>query len=280
MIIDSRFSPPTQEGLARFLNTEPHLKGYADVYGSAIYGGKNKNIHPMTAEELVALLDKARVTKVLLKSADNETTTGRKYPMDRLADYVRGREDRLIPIGGVDPHKGVAAIRELEWGVKSLGLRGVNLAPLEHLIHANDRKYYPIYSKCVELDVPVFLHTSINFSTERLLEFGHPRYIDQVAIDFPNLRIVCVHGGWPWVLEMVAVAWRHRNVYIDISGVRTRYIAMPGSGWEPLLSVRKQRNSEPDCLGFELAPIFSGGRYCRNTCVSAQRGSKTQVAWH
>ncbi len=60
-------------------------------------------------------------------------------------------------------------------------------------------------------------------------------YIDEVAVDFPELKIVFVHTGWTWVTQMVAVAWRHKNVFIELSGVRPKYIATPGTGYEPLL---------------------------------------------
>jgi predicted TIM-barrel fold metal-dependent hydrolase len=235
MIIDFRFTPPTPEGLPRYTAPPKHLQGYAEVFGRRVYGGENPDVRLMSAEELVAYLDRAGVDKALLKAGDNETTQGKKYPMDRLAEYIKGHEDRLIGIGGVDLHKGMRAVRELEWSVKELGFKGVNLGPYELKLRANDKKYYPVYAKCVELDIPVLLHTSINFSNELLLDFGNPMYVDEVAVDFPELKIVCVHGGWPWMTEMIAVAWRHKNVYIEISGIRPRYIAMPGTGYEPLL---------------------------------------------
>lgn len=235
VIVDFRFTPPTPEGLPRYTSPPKHLQGYAQAFGSRVYGGENPAVHLMGVDELLAYLDKAGVDKALLKASDNETTQGKKYPMEKLAEYVRGHEDRLIGIAGVDPHKGMRAVRELEWAVKELGFKGVNLGPYELKLRANDRKYYPIYAKCVELDIPVLLHTSINFSTELLLDFGNPMYIDEIAVDFPELKIVCVHGGWPWITQIVAVAWRHKNVYIEISGIRPRYIAMPGTGYEPLL---------------------------------------------
>lgn len=235
MIIDFRFTPPTPEGLPRYTSPPKHLAGYADTFGTRVYGGSNPDVRQMPAEELVAYLDRVGVDKALLKSGDNETTQGKKYPMENLAAYVKGHEDRLVGIAGVDVHKGMRAVRELEWSVKELGFKGVNLGPYELKLRANDKKYYPIYTKCVELDIPVLLHTSINFSQELLLDFGNPMYVDEVAVDFPELKIVCVHGGWPWMTQMVAVAWRHKNVYIEISGIRPKYIAMPGTGYEPLL---------------------------------------------
>ena len=67
------------------------------------------------------------------------------------------------------------------------------------------------------------------------LELEHPRHIDVIAGRHPDLRIVCGHGGWPWMTEMVAVAWRHPTVVIDVSAFRPRNVFQPGSGWEPLV---------------------------------------------
>jgi hypothetical protein len=79
-----------------------------------------------------------------------------------------------------------------------------------------DPCYYPLYAKCIELDVAFQTqvgHTGPLFPSET----GRPIYIDQVALDFPELRIICGHIGWPWTEEMIAVAWKHANVYIDTS---------------------------------------------------------------
>ena len=67
------------------------------------------------------------------------------------------------------------------------------------------------------------------------MEVEQPLYLDIVAQDFPELKLIAGHGGWPWMQEMVAVAWRNANLYIDISGYLPKYIGMQGTGWEPLI---------------------------------------------
>jgi len=69
----------------------------------------------------------------------------------------------------------------------------------------------------------------------RTIDFGRPLYLDRVACDFPGLTLVANHGGWPWVTELVAVAWKHPTVYIELGAISPKYIARPGTGWEPLL---------------------------------------------
>jgi hypothetical protein len=80
--------------------------------------------------------------------------------------------------------------------------------------------------------MPVTIHTGINYSSDRGIDYGRPLYVDDVACDFPGLRIVLNHGGWPWVAESVAIARKHASVYIEIGGLAPKYIAMAGSGWE------------------------------------------------
>ncbi len=93
---------------------------------------------------------------------------------------------------------------------------------------------YPLYAACVEMDMAIWFHLSINYSTNTM-EVERPVYVDIVAQDFPDLKIIAGHAGWPWVAEMVAVAWRNPNVYIDIASHLPKYLGMPGTGWEPLL---------------------------------------------
>lgn len=119
--------------------------------------------------------------------------------------------------------------------MRARGARGVNLQPFSYRVLANDKAFYPLYAKCQELGVPVTIHTSINFSSDRPIDFGRPLYLCDVACAFPDLVLVANHGGWPWVSELVAVAWKHANVYIEIGAVAPKYIGRPGSGWELLM---------------------------------------------
>lgn len=93
-----------------------------------------------------------------------------------------------------------------------------------------------MYATCAELGMAVVIHTSFNFGRGLKLDFGRPLHLDQVAIDFPELTIVASHGGWPWVAEMVAVAWHNDNVYIELSAHRAKYMAKEGSGWDYLFN--------------------------------------------
>ncbi len=119
-----------------------------------------------------------------------------------VAAFCKEQGPRFVGVAGVDPHKGMQAVRELEHAVRELGLRGLNLQCFEHKLAINDPKMYPLYAKCIELGVPVNIHCGINFSTESLMEYGRPILLDQVMTHFPDLRVCAAPPGWPWVHEL------------------------------------------------------------------------------
>jgi predicted TIM-barrel fold metal-dependent hydrolase len=87
----------------------------------------------------------------------------------------------------------------------------------------------------VELDVPVRIYCAMNYATDRPYDIGHPRHIDTVAVDFPELRIDAGLGGWPWVNELIGILRRHPNLMVDTTAHRPRYFGVSGSGWEQFL---------------------------------------------
>jgi hypothetical protein len=188
----------------------------------------------MSVEDFVEHLDKMGVEKAVIFNLDEETSSGiAGLPNDYYAEIVRQFPDKFIGFAGIDPLKKKKAIKEIERSF-NLGLRGVAIRPFMFQVAPNNKKMYPIYSKCVELDLPIWFHMSINYSTNTM-EVERPIYIDVVAQDFPDLKIIAGHGGWPWVNEMVAVAWRNPNIFIDIASYLPKYIGMKGTGWEPLM---------------------------------------------
>jgi len=155
--------------------------------------------------------------------------------IERTAEVVAQYPNKFIGEVFVNPHEGMKAVKELERAVKELGLGCLYASPYRYGIQANDKKYYPLYAKAVELGIPVVFYTSMNYSTALPMDIGRPLYLDEVAMDFPEMTIIAAMGGWPWVPEMIGVARRHQNVYIDTSSIRPKYFATPGSGWEMLI---------------------------------------------
>jgi uncharacterized protein len=139
-----------------------------------------------------------------------------QVPNDLVSDWMRQYPDRFAGRACVDPRRPIDAIHELERCVRELGFGSLLLLPYAFGLPFSHRLYYPLFAKCVELGIPVVTQVG---HTGSLLpsEPGRPMYLDDVALDFPELVIVGGHIGWPWTEEMIAVAGKHPNVYIDAS---------------------------------------------------------------
>jgi predicted TIM-barrel fold metal-dependent hydrolase len=141
---------------------------------------------------------------------------------DEVAAFVAAAPDRLIGLASVDLRRPMRAIQELRHRVTGQGFRGLRLLPWLWEVPPTDARFYPLYAACVELGVPFCTQVG-HTGPLRPSEVGRPiPYIDQVAIDFPELTIVCGHVGYPWTEEMVAVARKHPNVVIDTSAYTTK----------------------------------------------------------
>ena len=181
----------------------------------------------MTLEEFIVQLNKMGVEKAIIFNLDEETPSGiAGLPNDYYAEIVNQFPNKFFGFAGIDPLKGMDAVREIRRSY-DLGLRGVAVRPFMFKIPPSHAKMYPIYSTCVELEIPIWFHLSVNYSTLSM-EVERPIYLDLVAQDFPELKIIAGHGGWPWINEMVAI-------YIDIASYLPKYIGMKGTGWEPLI---------------------------------------------
>lgn len=177
---------------------------------------------PISVEEQVDIMAEYNV-KGVIAAGDAETTYDLHTPVEDIAEVVEEYPERFAGLVGVDPHKGMDAVEKLEYSIRELGLSGVDLAPFLHKLDTNAKEYYPIYAKAAELGVPIHIHTSNHFNRDQGIAGEHPEYLDEVATHFPDLELVARHGGWPWIDEMIAVAFRHDNVYIELSGIHPSY---------------------------------------------------------
>lgn len=138
------------------------------------------------------------------------------YPVAPIAEAVTESAGRIIGTASYNPFRITESLAELEHAVRDLGFRYVWFHPLSYGLAPNDRRFYPLYAKCVELGIPVGFQ--VGHSAEVLpSDCGRPMLADDVAIEFPDLRINLSHTGWPWVDEWCSMLWRHPNVYGDIS---------------------------------------------------------------
>jgi predicted TIM-barrel fold metal-dependent hydrolase len=141
---------------------------------------------------------------------------------DEVASFVAEHSDRLRGVAGADLRKPMEAVRELRRRVTDDGFVALRVIPWLWELAPTDRRYYPLYAACVDLGVPFCTQVG-HTGPLRPSETGRPiPYIDQVALDFPELVIVCGHIGYPWTTEMIAVADKHANVHIDTSAYTAR----------------------------------------------------------
>ena len=234
MIIDYRIRMPVDE--IRQILMRGHLGNYQRIYGRSAGEVDFDAWCDRPLEDFLALLDEAGIDKAIFHAKDVETTFGKKLSNEFVHAATQRAPGRILFSASVDPHKGQAALDELEHAVKTLGAVTTDFQLFELKLFADDPLMKPIYRRLSDWGIPVGLHTGINFSNSLPMEYGHPMRLDRVACEFPDLKILAAPPGFPWVQEMVAVAWRHPNVHICTSPVRPKYMAKPGTGWEPLLT--------------------------------------------
>ena len=175
----------------------------------------------MSPEATVAEMNRAGVATLMLAAW---CRPGRWIcTNDQVAEYVRAFPERFMGVATVDLSNPVAAVRELDRAVSKLGFKALRIVPWLWKLPPNDRLYYPLYVKCIELGIPFCTqvgHTGPLMPSET----GRPiPYLDEVALTFPDLRIVGGHIGYPWTDEMIGLAWKHDNVFIDTSAYLPRY---------------------------------------------------------
>ncbi len=177
-------------------------------------------------ESFMKDVDEAGITTIVFTGRDNQSLGGWMIPNDLIAKAARQYPGRIIGVAGIDPLKPRRAVlAEIDRAINQLGLRGISMDVSPCQFGPNDRRLYRIYEQCIMLDIPVFLTMGPGARGRFYVKYSHPLLVDEVAVDLPELKIVCAHAGWPFTAEMIAVAYRHDNVYFDTSC----YHFMPGA---------------------------------------------------
>lgn len=147
-------------------------------------------------------------------------------PYELVAQAVKRHPDRFHGLAGLDPYEGMKGVKELERAVEELGFIGAHFYPHWYELAPDHAKWYPYYAKCCELDIPVQMQVGqsmIYDPSYPVRSVGRPITLDAVACDFPELRLVGIHVGIPWADEMIAMAWKHKNVYIGCDAHSPKY---------------------------------------------------------
>jgi len=181
-------------------------------------------------DEMIALMDQAGVEKVFITQCKMWSYRNKWMYMDTSLDdvlqYTKNYPDRFEGLAGYNPFRIRESLEEIEIAVKQFHFKGVYVHIYGFDIPLHDRKMYPLYAKCEELGVPVSLQ--VGHVLEAMpSEMGRPIYLDQVACDFPNLKIIGAHTGWPWVEELISVCYKWENVWFGIDAWLPKYLSPP-----------------------------------------------------
>jgi len=218
--IDFHVHLPTPEWL------DVSMKGYVEAAESYF----RSRVARKTLEELAREYESLDVVAVLL-AWDAETATGRpRVPNELVAQAAREFPKSFVGFGSVDPLKGDRAVEELD-RIADLGLKGVKLHPSLQGFAPSDERFWPLYERCQDLGLILLFHTGTSGigagqpgGQGIRIDLARPILLDPPAAAFPDLRIIAAHFGYPWHLELLAMALHKTNVYIDISGWAPRYI--------------------------------------------------------
>ena len=174
----------------------------------------------VTISQYLKKMDKAGIERSLLiavRAGDMNIKGSFAIPYDRVHEICEKHPDRFSGLAGVDPSIGVEQLYELDEAVLEMGFVGAHYYPHWFDMAPDDARMYPIYARCVELDIPIMMqvgHNLIYQRDRRLPSVGRPIALDRVAIHFPDLRLLGIHLGVPWTDEMISMAWKHENIFI------------------------------------------------------------------
>ena len=169
-------------------------------------------------EAFIDLMDEAGVDYAVILAELAPITSGIAANED-VAQFC-ANSPRLIPFASIDPNTSQKPVEDLEELICNQGFRGLKLYPTYQHFYPNDNKIYPLYAKAQELDIPVLLHIGSSIFTGSRLKYADPVFLDDVAVDFPNLSLLQAHSGRPfWYEKALALARIHENIYMEVSGL-------------------------------------------------------------
>ena len=202
-------------------------------WGPGFFVGKMKVdealMRGLSLEELIDRMDAAGIARGFLiahKSGRPGLPGCYHLPYALVARAVERHPDRFCGLAGIDPFEGMKGVRALESAVRSEGFIGAHCYPHWFDLAPDHAKYYPFYAKCVELGVPYQMQVgqSMIYAPEHLTRsVARPILLDTIACDFQELKLIGIHIGIPWHDEMMAMAWKHPNIFIGSDAHRPKY---------------------------------------------------------
>jgi predicted TIM-barrel fold metal-dependent hydrolase len=182
-----------------------------------------------TAAELADYYRERRMLAVIFTVDDEAGLGRRRLGNDEVLAAAAANPDVLIPFGSVDPHKGKLGVREIRELIAA-GVRGFKFHPNTQAFYPGDREHYKLYEPIAEAGLIALFHSGTTGIGAGMpggggvrLKYSNPMFVDDVAADFPELKIILAHPSFPWQDEALAIAVHKPNVYIDLSGWSPKY---------------------------------------------------------
>ena len=183
----------------------------------------------MKPQNIVSMLDNYGVSRAVVLAEDSPKVTG-VVPNEFVAEFCSQYPERLIPFASVDPTGSTNPAKRLEQLVADLGMRGLKLYPSYQYFFPNAyqenpkmKKLRKVYECAERLRLPVMFHTGTSVFPGARLKYSNPLFLDDLAVDFPDLKIIMAHGGrGPWFSTAFYLARIHPNVFIDVSGLPSK----------------------------------------------------------
>jgi uncharacterized protein len=185
---------------------------------------------PPTIPDLAQYYRERKLAAVIF-TVDSESEIGHwRINNEEIAEVAAENNDVLIPFASIDPAKGKMGAREARRLIQDFGVRGFKFHPSAQGFYPNDPKAYVLYEAIAEAKLPALFHSGQTGVGARMrggmgirLKYSNPMFLDDVAVDFPDMPIVIAHPSFPWQDEALAVATHKPNVYIDLSGWSPKY---------------------------------------------------------
>jgi uncharacterized protein len=172
----------------------------------------------ITPEKLLSYLDSQQVERAVVLSEYAPKATG-VVTNEFTVDFCRGRE-RLIPFAALCLYSNKPPAEQAEYAIRELGVKGFKLLPTYSHFYPHDPSLFPFYEVCRDNGIPVLCHTGSSIFHGSRVKYGDPLFLDDVADQFPDLKIVLEHGGRPFWYDRAAwMITRHANIYIGIAGI-------------------------------------------------------------
>jgi len=177
-------------------------------------------------------MDEAGVDEAVLLPLDCSSSFQRTVVSNQQVARLCEKSDRFIGFASIDPRQ-PDALSQLEHDIRNYGLVGLKLNPALQGFYPNDKEIaYPVYHLCAELSIPIMVHCGLSWAPAGKSRFANPLFLEDVAQDFPQLRIIIGHFGWPWVNEALILGLKYPNVYLDTAIL---YCGTPAQSFQKVL---------------------------------------------